>query len=135
MVSKAREDLPEPETPVMTTSLSRGISTSMFLRLCSRAPRTMMELSAIPPPEWFSLTYHYRVEAARPTRGIEYSFVAPPLRAAYNEDRMRTSELHPWYVAPEEAVAIQKRLAAQVVRQGSPGPGRRGGGAGTSGDR
>src|SRR3970040_2080010 len=42
MVSKAREDLPEPETPVMTTSLSRGMTTSMFLRLCSRAPRTMM---------------------------------------------------------------------------------------------
>src|SRR5690348_2033096 len=40
MVSKAREDLPEPESPVMTTSLSRGISTSMFLRLCSRAPLT-----------------------------------------------------------------------------------------------
>jgi hypothetical protein len=39
MVSKASEDLPEPDRPVMTTSLSRGISTSMFLRLCSRAPR------------------------------------------------------------------------------------------------
>src|SRR5437879_5050528 len=42
MVSKAREDFPEPERPVITTSLSRGISTSMFLRLCSRAPLTMM---------------------------------------------------------------------------------------------
>ena len=40
MVSKASEDLPEPESPVMTTRLSRGMSTSMFLRLCSRAPRT-----------------------------------------------------------------------------------------------
>src|SRR5205085_453156 len=39
MVSKAREDLPEPESPVNTTSWSRGISTSIFLRLCSRAPR------------------------------------------------------------------------------------------------
>src|ERR1700745_106095 len=38
MVSKASEDLPEPERPVKTTSLSRGISTSMFFRLCSRAP-------------------------------------------------------------------------------------------------
>src|SRR5262245_8795799 len=28
----------------MTTSLSRGIVTSMFLRLCSRAPLIMMEL-------------------------------------------------------------------------------------------
>src|SRR2546426_8149933 len=40
MVSKARLDLPEPERPVTTMSLSRGISTDMFLRLCTRAPRT-----------------------------------------------------------------------------------------------
>ena len=39
MVSKASEDLPEPDRPVNTTSWSRGISTSTFLRLCSRAPR------------------------------------------------------------------------------------------------
>src|SRR6478609_11594870 len=42
MVSKASEDLPEPDRPVNTTSLSRGISTSMFLRLCSRAPRIVI---------------------------------------------------------------------------------------------
>src|SRR5438045_762094 len=42
MVSKASEDFPEPERPVITTSRSRGISTSTFLRLCSRAPRTAM---------------------------------------------------------------------------------------------
>ncbi|HLB29643.1 MAG TPA: deoxyribonuclease V [Dehalococcoidia bacterium] len=48
---------------------------------------------------------------------------------------MRTSEFHPWYVAPEEAVAIQRRLAAQVVRQGSPGPVRRVAGADISVDR
>src|SRR5581483_12179274 len=40
MVSKASDDLPEPESPVMTMSLLRGSSTSMFLRLCSRAPLT-----------------------------------------------------------------------------------------------
>src|SRR5262249_54294502 len=39
-VSKARDDLPEPDTPVMTTRRLRGISTWMFFRLCSRAPRT-----------------------------------------------------------------------------------------------
>src|SRR5438067_12644620 len=33
----------------MTTRRSRGISTSMFLRLCARAPRTTM-LPAIGPP-------------------------------------------------------------------------------------
>src|SRR5262245_21257183 len=38
-VSKARDDLPDPLTPVTTMSLSRGISTSTFFRLFSRAPR------------------------------------------------------------------------------------------------
>src|ERR1700761_454544 len=39
MVSNASDDLPEPDRPVMTISLSRGRSRSMFLRLCVRAPR------------------------------------------------------------------------------------------------
>src|SRR5262252_10334614 len=42
MVSKARLDLPEPESPVTTTSLSRGISSETFFRLCTRAPCTAM---------------------------------------------------------------------------------------------
>src|ERR1700712_89353 len=45
MVSKARLDLPEPDRPVSTVSVSRGISTSTFLRLCSRAPRMEMFFS------------------------------------------------------------------------------------------
>src|SRR5262245_27770732 len=44
MVSKASEDLPEPDRPVSTTNWSRGRSRSMFLRLCSRAPRIEMNL-------------------------------------------------------------------------------------------
>src|SRR3954468_17172944 len=42
MVSNASELLPDPDNPVRTTSLSRGMSMSMFLRLCSRAPRTLI---------------------------------------------------------------------------------------------
>src|SRR5690348_15600443 len=42
MVSKASEDLPEPETPVTAVSSLCGISKSMFLRLWTRAPRTKM---------------------------------------------------------------------------------------------
>ena len=38
MVSNAREDLPEPDTPVITMSLSRGMVRSIFFKLCSRAP-------------------------------------------------------------------------------------------------
>src|SRR2546430_14217037 len=40
MVSKASEDLPEPDSPVMTTSALRGIATETSRRLCSRAPET-----------------------------------------------------------------------------------------------
>src|SRR3990170_833652 len=47
MVSKASEDLPEPDSPVITTSLSRGRSSEMFLRLCSRAPRMEINLEVI----------------------------------------------------------------------------------------
>ncbi len=37
-----RLDFPEPDSPVITISLSRGSSMSKPLRLCSRAPRTEM---------------------------------------------------------------------------------------------
>src|SRR5215208_4435683 len=47
MVSKAREDLPEPESPVITVKRSRGMSTLMFFRLCWRAPLTLMRSMAI----------------------------------------------------------------------------------------
>src|SRR5919202_1841586 len=40
MVSNARLDLPEPDSPVTTTRRSRGISSETFLRLCTRAPCT-----------------------------------------------------------------------------------------------
>lgn len=41
IVSNASEDLPDPESPVKTMRESRGRSSETFLRLCSRAPRTM----------------------------------------------------------------------------------------------
>ena len=47
MVSNAREDLPEPERPVITTSLSLGMVTSTFLRLCSLAPFITISLIGI----------------------------------------------------------------------------------------
>src|SRR5579859_1387005 len=51
MVSKASEDLPEPLRPVMTVRLLRGISTSMFLRLCWRAPCTVICFSIGKPKQ------------------------------------------------------------------------------------
>src|SRR6478735_10908902 len=50
MVSKAREDLPEPESPVMQISLFRGRRTVTSLRLCSRAPWTTSSSEAISDP-------------------------------------------------------------------------------------
>src|SRR4051812_1099015 len=47
MVSKAREDLPEPERPGMTVSVPRGRWRSIFFRLWVRAPRMR-----IWPAEW-----------------------------------------------------------------------------------
>src|SRR4051812_8219764 len=52
MVSKASDDLPDPDNPVMTVSRSRGMETLMFLRLCSRAPRTNSASSAIAGVSW-----------------------------------------------------------------------------------
>src|SRR5215204_4643563 len=40
MVSNARLDLPEPDSPVITISESRGSLRWRSLRLCSRAPET-----------------------------------------------------------------------------------------------
>src|SRR5216110_3317224 len=47
MVSKARLDLPEPDRPVTTISLSLGSSRETFLRLCTRAPCTAMVVRAV----------------------------------------------------------------------------------------
>ena len=41
IVSNARDDLPDPESPVNTMRESRGRSRETSLRLCSRAPRMM----------------------------------------------------------------------------------------------
>ena len=45
---KASDDLPEPDRPVMTTSLSRGISISIFFRLWVLAPRTSILSICLP---------------------------------------------------------------------------------------
>src|SRR5690242_1925257 len=51
MVSKAREDFPEPESPVKTTSLSRGMVRSMSFRLCSRAPLITISVCCVTFPD------------------------------------------------------------------------------------
>src|SRR6185503_2526452 len=50
MVSKARVDLPDPDRPVITTSLFFGISTLMSFRLCCLAPLTIILSCIMKPP-------------------------------------------------------------------------------------
>src|SRR5579872_5776408 len=62
MVSNAKEDLPDPDRPVITVRLSRGISRSIFFRLCSRAPRTWIEPAMRDPQriDWLTWIAFYR---------------------------------------------------------------------------
>ena len=61
-MSKASDDLPEPESPVTTMSLSRGISTSMFFRLFTRAPFIIMA---------FLLVIAYGLRKVFPVKGVK----------------------------------------------------------------
>ena len=68
MVSKARDDFPEPERPVITVMLSFGIFTSIFFRLCSLAPTILINflfailsfLDDIINPRFLSIKYNYK---------------------------------------------------------------------------
>src|SRR5215208_5996015 len=71
MVSKASDDLPEPDRPVMTTSESRGSSTVTSLRLCSRAPATTID-------SWRDIRRPLSLGARR-TEEHEHAFVLPAL--------------------------------------------------------
>src|SRR5450631_14262 len=80
MVSNAKEDLPEPDRPVNTTNWSRGMATSIFLRLCSRAPRIA-------------------ITRASPGLGLDLSFMEPWARArssgSNNQERSENRGLSP----------------------------------------
>src|SRR5665213_2844410 len=68
MVSKASEDLPEPETPLTTVRALCGMSTSMDLRLWVRAPRMTMwscAAASFAAPRWPADS-----EALRPRAGV-----------------------------------------------------------------
>src|SRR5262245_26925736 len=76
--------------PVSTASRSRGISTVMFLRLCSRAPRTMIRSSGMTAPDGngLALAGHSRPAGAlhRGRRTAPaWTAGAPPAPAAREE--------------------------------------------------
>ena len=55
MVSKASDDFPEPESPVITVSEFLGMVTSMFFRLCTLAPITFICSSSLSIFFWLVL--------------------------------------------------------------------------------
>src|SRR5690606_28764917 len=95
MVSKAREDLPEPDRPVMTISRSRGRSRSMFLRVWVRAPRMRMVSIAIwQGPGWDSGGWEAGGrQAYRPA-------YRPVMRFSRSRGRSRSMFVRLWVRAP-----------------------------------
>src|SRR5574338_478227 len=112
MVSKASEDLPEPESPVMTVRRLRGMATETFLRLCSRAPRTRRNSWDIAPKATRT--------AARGSTGSR--FVRRRLAFSDPDDTLLTRR------AGRALAPDQPRRAAALPRGGHGGrsaPGRR----------
>ena len=106
MVSKARLDLPDPESTVTTTSLSRGISSEMFLRLCTRAPWTEMVVRAF-ETERTAREFQWRAEMRRSSldtilRGVEET-------AFSMRDRLEAP-------APLTAAEFGRAAKAQIAR-------------------
>src|SRR5215216_6286262 len=91
MVSKASEDLPEPESPVNTISRSRGSSSDMFFRLCSRAP-------------WIDMTFFI-------------SAIATELDQMVNTGN-RHSPTHPHWARGPDKVCQQWRMRPEPVDLG-----------------
>src|SRR5215470_10752641 len=73
MVSNASDDLPEPDRPVKTISLSRGSSRSTLRRLCSRAPRMVIESATVPPS--YRLGGQIERMFDQPSRGFKHTIV------------------------------------------------------------
>src|SRR5262249_7570016 len=94
MVSNARLDLPDPESPVTTTRLSRGISTEMFLRLWTRAPCPAMVVGTAGRRFWSRLVMcgiddSARSRAARPIEVEERQFLDLERALLRQPDRRR----------------------------------------------
>src|SRR5438034_1100552 len=82
MVSKARDDLPEPLKPVTTTSLSRGMLSDRFLRLCCRAPPILMNSLPMLANRASTLFDHLTTSAAAWKELVEPGSQARKVRAS-----------------------------------------------------
>src|SRR5215216_2762218 len=93
MVSKASDDFPDPLTPVTMISLPEGSVTSMFFRLCVRAPRTTSgpragRVGCVPKVANFS----QMVSGHRTTRGRAVQAVQPWYGTCKDEQNMKRDE-------------------------------------------
>src|SRR6185295_6069380 len=93
MVSKAREDLPDPDRPVITTSRWRGMSTSMFLRLWTLTPRTAIQSCDMALCPLFSERLKHR------------SYTRPVVSFAPDEYKRRTSQAFRRLLGPDVRLA------------------------------
>src|SRR6185369_6845526 len=97
MVSNARLDLPDPDSPVTTTRRSRGISTEMFLRLWTRAPCTATVVRAAAFGAFFGFCFPAVLEAIpRLSRVEEGDFLhldVAPLRELDRRGRLADQAL------------------------------------------
>src|SRR5437763_16943185 len=103
MVSKAREDLPDPDGPVTTVNARRGISRSKFLRLCCRAPLMTM----------LSFTLPIYIQCCRLAEQIPTYFYLPQRHRTHRELRLVKVERQNSPVVP--LLDIQLSVVLPVV--------------------
>src|SRR3989475_9451846 len=110
MVSKASDDFPEPDSPVKTTSLSRGMVRSMSCRLCSRAPLITISVCCVAfpnGPDFLSAT-----EAGLHAAGLR---LAPHPRLGGGRWRQPLSILHGVATKRDEPVAEFRRALELAI--------------------
>src|SRR5215831_2525961 len=119
MVSKARLDFPDPDSPVTTMRLSRGNSSETFLRLCTRAPCTAMVVRA----DGLAL---FALLAIGGPRGVEkrqlFHVDVAPLGEANAQGRLADQALVGEILA-SSGDAFDAEIAAEVVLNLGGGPG------------
>src|SRR5712691_4122960 len=119
IVSKASEDLPDPDKPVNTTSLSRGIDSVTFFRLCSRAPRIVIWSVGIR-----TLGYSFSLVTANVALAVATSLPSPP-STRHSATTVRRPAWMTWLVArrssPTLAALMKLSFRSKLIARTTPG--------------
>src|SRR6266536_1535322 len=120
MVSKASDDLPDPDSPVKTIRALRGRSRWTFFRLCSRAPRTTRRSVtlrvSLPLCQGGSSNRPRSLYAA--TRQRLFPVVAPLARSAPGAGTITAGRPSPWHGTQGFEEAGYGRLRPRPRRPG-----------------